>query len=216
MTSHVEGAAKSWKDQFKDNWGIVLITLLISVAGAFFILGESVGTSEVDSLKQELETYKNIEELDLPALLSDLETVNDELRANLQLSNENAALKLENEALKSQVEELTVNNSELNDRVATLESRLEESENRLRALYQDEESFTLSESTSKVFGAYDVAVGVIDVEIESVSVIFENENYDMQAGQTLTTTLDSRTFYLLLNQINWPDSADFTMIIKEN
>lgn len=194
---------------------VVLITVFLAAATFFFTVGNQFGSSRVAFLEQELEAYESLGQLELTTLLDDLNTVNTELKENLQISNENSRLREENVALQNQVDELERTNAALTDEITALETAVSEQQAQLDEFLIDSETFTLSEAESRSFRAYELVVGLSALRLHDVDVIVNNDYYGMVAGQSLEVSRNEKAYYLLLNEIHYIDGiAEFTLVIK--
>ena len=187
----------------------ISITVFLGTAGLFFTIGSSFSKNKIEALEVEIKVFELAEDIELRELLPALVSASEELKTNLEIVSENARLREENSSLTSQLEVINEDQNQLIEEKNTLEAQLE-------AYSMVSESFTLSENTSRIFGAYDLTLGVVDIYIDYVDIIFDNENYRMKVGEVLSTTINGEAYQLILEGFEYADHANFVFIASND
>lgn len=192
-----------------------ICSALAAGAALFWNIGYSMRGDRIESLTTQLETYQLAEEWQASDLLPALKQASEELTTNLQVLGEVERLRAENARRSDEL-------SQAVERIKTLEADLSAQQaeagrlqGELNRLVLRSETFMLEKGRSKALGAYDLTVGLVDVQSRMISVRFNNETTSMEAGAILQAKVNGQTCQLILSGFDYiRNTAEFSFVVR--
>lgn len=191
---------------FRDDATIKQITTWISsIAATLTLIGGaiwSIQSSQINSLKDQLNTYEKSENWKLPETLKNINSAANKLTLDIDERNSFNRLKADKEIL-------TKNNSKLERELKAIQEELNITKNTLSAIALKNDTFSLGHAQSLPLINNDKYLSVVSIYPNFISLVFDEGDYTLDVGKSLHYKVGSTECKVVLTSIA-PDRATAT------
>jgi|GEM_PF-6036161 len=173
-------------------------TILCTALGGGWTLGWSFRGDRIAELERTIETYEKAGEWQLPRVLAAIGNASNTLSNHLSKLQSLEDLKARNAEIEQQLRVKDTEIATVKAHVNQLQSSLDEKETFIKSLFPKDESFTLSERESKALIGFEIAVGVTDVQPDSVKTTVNNVSRELHSGEYVEIAANNLQCKLLL------------------
>ncbi|MFT2099063.1 hypothetical protein ACMUMQ_11955 [Marinomonas sp. 2405UD66-6] len=188
--------------------GIVTGAILTSLS-AGWTFGYYSRSDRIETLETEVQSYRNAENLNMPATIRTLVNTNKSIEKNIAEVNAHYNWKAEEESLRSKISDLS---AELENKTNLLNKEQKESsllkislnkaKRELELLSPINEEFWLGMGETKNFSGFDKTLGLSVISASSVIINFENRPKTLSIGDHVNFYTKGFDCKLILSNIN--------------
>ncbi len=210
--------------------GIVSTVLITFNMGKGY--GEDASETKIAALEEKLAFYKKTDKLNLPKLISDLDTVTTNLNKSLSdsefitlIQKENTNLKTDLSIKTANLDSLTKENTILKETKEKLNEDLIKVRSDFYKLSAKKNSITISEGESDFLINNGLLIGVTNIWSNSVDFNLDNKKSKLEVGQQVKKEIGGQTAIITLkkvikqekfdNDLKNKCQFDFTLVKKE-